>query len=921
MIRVLTLVAACALATVQASHLSTILTSGVPAPFSFPAVNTPTVFFGDFGYQINVPAGATRLEVRLGSVPSTVQFAIVIRRGQDISASPLTGDYPVIVGQNPVVVTTTSNPPLREGIYFIGIAILSSPVPVTGTVTATVTTGGGGGGGGGGTGPTVLSSGVAANFSLNPVSTPTLFMNAYRIDVPAGAGQLQIRLQVNTGIQAMLHVRFGRDVEISGGRAVSDYSGQDTVAITPSSTPPLQPGSYFIAIAIVTTGRAIQGSVTATISTAPPPAAPAVAVSISSLAFAAVPGANPPSQTFTVRNSGGGTLNFQVTATQAWIGVSPANGSSTGSNVTITVTINVAGLGVGSHTGEIRVTGGGTATIQVQLTIAAAGPQVSSAGAVNAASSARNAAPELILSLYGSNLASTTAVAETTPLPVTLGGTSVKIRDSAGVERLALLFFVSAGQINLAIPPGTAPGTATITVTRDDGRSASATIQIDPVAPGLFSANADGKGVAAALAIRAGADGSQTLAPVFECPGGAGSCRAVPLDLGAESDQLILLLFGTGIRGRSNLAAVRATVGGANSEVLFAGPQGAFVGLDQVNVRIGRSLLGAGEVDVVLTVDGRGSNTVRVSIGGTPPPPRISSLNPTFGMTGQTLATFTISGQNLGGARSIEFSPAGGVTVTNLRATPTSVTAQVAIAASAPTGIRNVSVVTSGGQSNALSFDVRSSTAPPVRPAEIHSVNRRSGRAGETITDFTITGANLAAVTAIEFASPAGITVSELRPSDTMLTATISIDAGASTGFRTFRLISPGGTPSPSFYIFNIHPAGPAGTFTISNLRVGAVSTSTNRTVIPITVDFEDPGGAATSGPVDINFNINRSAIHGFGSSNPEGVTPGQTSGTLRLTLNLSNQLRSGLSLLLDITLTNNRGVESNPVTATFQTP
>jgi uncharacterized protein (TIGR03437 family) len=55
-------------------------------------------------------------------------------------------------------------------------------------------------------------------------------------------------------------------------------------------------------------------------------------------------------------------------------------------------------------------------------------------------------------------------------------------------------------------------------------------------------------------------------------------------------------------------------IGGVNSEVLFAGDAPGFVGLDQCNVRLSRSLIGRGEVDVVLTVDGESANTVRISI-------------------------------------------------------------------------------------------------------------------------------------------------------------------------------------------------------------------------------------------------------------------------------------------------------------------
>jgi uncharacterized protein (TIGR03437 family) len=37
-------------------------------------------------------------------------------------------------------------------------------------------------------------------------------------------------------------------------------------------------------------------------------------------------------------------------------------------------------------------------------------------------------------------------------------------------------------------------------------------------------------------------------------------------------------------------------------------------GLDQVNVAVPRTLIGRGEVDIVLAVDGKAANTVRVNI-------------------------------------------------------------------------------------------------------------------------------------------------------------------------------------------------------------------------------------------------------------------------------------------------------------------
>jgi uncharacterized protein (TIGR03437 family) len=93
-----------------------------------------------------------------------------------------------------------------------------------------------------------------------------------------------------------------------------------------------------------------------------------------------------------------------------------------------------------------------------------------------------------------------------------------------------------------------------------------------------------------------------------------GKFFAVPIDLGPETDLMFLTAFGTGIRFRSSLSTVTASIGGVNAEVLYAGPQGELVGLDQINLRIPRSLVGRGDVDVALTVDGKLANTVRVNI-------------------------------------------------------------------------------------------------------------------------------------------------------------------------------------------------------------------------------------------------------------------------------------------------------------------
>ena len=236
---------------------------------------------------------------------------------------------------------------------------------------------------------------------------------------------------------------------------------------------------------------------------------------------------------------------------------------------------------------------------------------------VSAATYGRSAfASEAIATAFAPNIASTTALATDLPLPPSLGGVSVTVFDSKGKGRFAPLFAVTNNQVNYQIPPGTATGPAQIYVNRQGGVHFVENIRIAAVAPGLFTANSDGQGVPAAVAFRR--RGSvETYESVARFDSGQNKFVTTPIDLGPDlgssSDQVALLLFGTGIRLRSDLSAVSAKIGGVDVPVLYAGAQGA-PGLDQVNVLLPRGLVGRGEVDLVLTVDGQTANTVRVNI-------------------------------------------------------------------------------------------------------------------------------------------------------------------------------------------------------------------------------------------------------------------------------------------------------------------
>ena len=195
-----------------------------------------------------------------------------------------------------------------------------------------------------------------------------------------------------------------------------------------------------------------------------------------------------------------------------------------------------------------------------------------------------------------------------------LGGVSVLVKDAAGIERAAPLFFVSPTQINYQVPVGASVGEASVTIKLGETIVAAGKLQIAPVAPGLFTADASSRGIAVATALRVKADGSQHYEPIAQFNPTTSRFELLPIDLGPETDQVFLVVFGTGFRQRSSLTAVVANLGGTTAEVLFAGAQGDLVGVDQVNIRIPRSLAGRNAIDLVLSVDGITANPVNLGI-------------------------------------------------------------------------------------------------------------------------------------------------------------------------------------------------------------------------------------------------------------------------------------------------------------------
>ncbi len=110
---------------------------------------------------------------------------------------------------------------------------------------------------------------------------------------------------------------------------------------------------------------------------------PTIALNKTSLSFSATAGSAAGSQTFTVSNSGGGTLSYSITKQFGWVtSISPTSGSSTGEADTITVYASCAGLSAGNYEQTLTISAAGATnsprTVTVGLSCTATVPSAPS---------------------------------------------------------------------------------------------------------------------------------------------------------------------------------------------------------------------------------------------------------------------------------------------------------------------------------------------------------------------------------------------------------------------------------------------------------------------------------------------------------------------------------------------------------------
>ena len=240
---------------------ATSLTPGESVEFRRGPVDSPTLFHGNASYRLEVPEDATFVTFTL---ESDANVALLVRYGEDndLEDRKLVYDYgvdKVVVGTEEIFVTAQSDPPLRAGTYFVSVVVIATGVVAECTLTAKEYRGGG-----------PLTHEQPSAFRLGPVDSPILLNGilSFRLEVPEDVSRVTFILEsADPDVDMEMFVRHGEDNEVQDERVVFDYGSKDWIGITRRSDPPLQAGTYYVSVAVRTTGVVAEGTITATVET------------------------------------------------------------------------------------------------------------------------------------------------------------------------------------------------------------------------------------------------------------------------------------------------------------------------------------------------------------------------------------------------------------------------------------------------------------------------------------------------------------------------------------------------------------------------------------------------------------------------------------------------------------------------------
>jgi uncharacterized protein (TIGR03437 family) len=324
-------------------------------------------------------------------------------------------------------------------------------------------------------------------------------------------------------------------------------------------------------------------------STGPPSNPGTLSVSQNAVVLAAPSGAST-AATIPV-NLTGGNLSVSVfpsNQTTSWL-------TTTAAAQQVSLQASSAGLanGVYNATLILQAKSAILQVIEIPVVFEVGASSTMSIGGVSNGASFRQAfAPGMILSVFGTQLASSVQLASSLPLPLTLAGVSATVNGIA-----APLYYVSPGQLNIQVPYEVGAGSAVLGV-NNNGQVASYVLTVAPSAPGIFT------------------DSSSVLVPFSS--GKAGD--TLTLFITGEGDVSPTLATGASPFTFTPLAMLpqprlplSVTVGGVTAAISFAGIPPDLAGVTQVNFVV-PSNVAPGVQPVVVTVGAVASDAANLTV-------------------------------------------------------------------------------------------------------------------------------------------------------------------------------------------------------------------------------------------------------------------------------------------------------------------
>ena len=442
-----------------------------------------------------------------------------------------------------------------------------------------------------------------------PLTTPEITLDSAPAAVlrnpaadPSCQWSHQLILQEQSGFAVQL-TRFqaggadwtGRIQQLFGTNRLAARGMLQAHVCWSGATPP--PDTTFELDGLDETGMPVS-STAATTFTGPQPGLGAFSPSQTTVTLAVANAPAVATASFTVNSGNSGSWDVTVlpaNQSTGWLKADAVTGMATRQ---VNLTASSAGLSPGVHNATLLVQGTDVMPqffeVPVVLTVGSSATTIG--GVSNGASFQQAFAPGMILSVFGAQLAPSTQVAASLPLPLSMAGVSASVN---GVP--APLYFVSPGQINLQVPYETGAGIAVLGV-NNDGQVASFTFPVSASAPGTFT---DPSHPGALVPYSTGRRGDTLLAFIT----GEGQVSP-PLATGASpfiATPLSLL--------PQPLLPIAVTVGGVAAEIAFAGIPSGLAGATQINF-------------VIPDNAPPGVQPVVVTVGGVPSPPATVTITP-----------------------------------------------------------------------------------------------------------------------------------------------------------------------------------------------------------------------------------------------------------------------------------------------------